>query len=101
MELKVEMEDGTFALVADTFMDITRDGYDFRVHNWGDVWLVATLDDDTRLIDEDGHWMSMHTLRRLDAGTTVHLKTGGEPRRQRTFKDRVGINKDARPFSKE
>ena len=96
MEFKVEMEDGTMELVADThFSDDC-----FRVHQWGDVWLVATLNDDTKLVDEKGQSMTMGDLRELDAGVTTFLKTGGEARRCRTFANRKGVNKQARPFNK-
>ena len=100
MELKVEMEDGTFEFVADVFMpdDDALLG-SFRVHKWGDVWLVATLNDNTKLLDENGKWLSMGTLRHLEAHTVTTTKSGGELRRPRTFADRKFVNKNARPFS--
>ena len=96
MEQFVEMEDGRMEFVADTHWSDDC----FRVHRWGDVWLVATLNDDTKLVDENGKWMTVGCLRELDAGVTVFTKTGGEPRRCRTFANRKGINKQARPFNK-
>lgn len=96
MEFKVKMEDGTTELVADTHWSDDC----FRVHQWGDVWLVATMNDDTEVIGDDGLKMPMSELRKLDAGIVTFLKTGGEPRRCRTFANREGINKDARPFNK-
>ena len=99
MELKVEMEDGTFEFVADCHFDENNIS-NFRVHEWGNVWLVATLKDDTKLIDENGKWISMGLVRDLEAQTTVTLKSGGELRRPRTFADRKFVNKDAKPFSK-
>lgn len=100
MNFKVEMEDGTFELVANVHMP-KDNPKDFRVHHWGDIWLVATLGDDVWLVDDDGKCLSMGSLRRLDAMTTTFIKTGGEPRRPRTFKNRKGVNVDARPFSKQ
>lgn len=98
MEFKVEMEDGTWELVANCH--ITENFADWRVHSWGDVWLVATLTDDVVLTDEKGgQLITMGNLRELDAGCVTFIKTGGEPRRPRTFKGRKGINTDARPFN--
>ena len=99
MKLFVEMEDGVRELVAHCHMSSEKWGVHFKVHHWGDVWLVATLNDDTRLIDENGKWMSMGALRQLEAGVTVALKSGGELRRPHTFANRKGVNKQARPFT--
>ena len=98
MKLYVEMEDGEMKLVAYCHLTSEEWGLHFRIHHWGDVWLVATLNDDTKLIDEKGKQMSMGALRKLCAGVTTTLKSGGELRRPRTFANRRGINKQARPF---
>ena len=99
MILKVEMEDGTFELVANCNWLGSDDT--FRVHHWGSVWLIATLNDDTLLVGDNGIITTMGKLRERDAKVTTTTKTGGTLRRARTFKDRRGINTEAKPFSKE
>jgi hypothetical protein len=96
MNIKVEMEDGSFELVANVNLG---DATHFRIHKWGNPWLIATLNDDTKLIDDDGKWMTMGCLRTLEAGVVTFTKTGGEARRSRTFKNRQGVNLEARPFN--
>jgi len=96
MDLFVKMEDGALDLIASCF--ISNDL--FRVHNWGNVRLVATLTDDVALVDDAGKSvMNMGTLRMKEAGVTSTLSSGSELRRARTFMDRVGVNTQARPFS--
>lgn len=97
MEYRVEMEDGSFELVADCFVSEDL----FRLHSWGDVWLVSTLNDDVQLVGEDSSAISMGELRLLEAGVTTTVKSGGELRRPRAFKGRRGINQNARPFGKQ
>jgi len=100
MRFFVDMEDGTKELVAEVNFD-TSSRSNFRLHHWGNIWLVAILNDDTPLTSEDTtHTLTMGELRGLDASTTTSLKSGGELRRARTFANRKGVCKDARPFSK-
>jgi len=94
MEYKVEMEDGSFEMVADCF--VSKDL--FRLHQWGNIWLVATLTDDVKLIGDDSSEILMGDLRKLEAGVTTTVKSGGELRRTRSFKGKKGIVLDARPF---
>jgi len=98
MELFAQMEDGTYELVCNCFNNNTT----FRVHHWGAVRLVATLNDDTPLYNfMKFSQFTMGDIRQLEAGTVTRLVTGGELRRPRTFLNRFGVNKDARPFTKE
>jgi len=97
MLFTVQMEDGSTELVANA----NWDGETFNLHYWGNVRLVATINDDVEIVGDDSIVLPMSALRELDAGTTSCLKTGGELRRARTYNNRKGINKEARPFNKE
>ncbi len=103
VKFEAEMEDGKFELVASVFW--SKNPADFRVHRWGNPWLVASLTDDVMVYDSstspDGAHalsISMGDLRRKSHFITTVQSTGGELRRPRLHKGAI-VNKEARPFS--
>ena len=92
------MEDGTMQDVALISNNEFAGKSDFRVHFWGDVWLVASLADWQILVDSDtGATITMGEVRRLNA-LSVSSPTGKELRRPLHPRG-VVVDNRARPFT--
>ena len=101
MNVKILMEDGVLEDVA--LVHWGNNPTDFKVHCWGDVWLVAKLPDNAELTCDNPSvsGLTMGELRKRNSLIVTAVKTGGELRRPRTFKGNPDVYPDARPFSSD
>lgn len=94
---KVKMENGLWADVVDCNWADT--GSEFRIHRWGDIWLCASLPDNTIIVnDKIGVTTTMGDIRSRNQMIICGQGEGKKLRRALMWEG-AKVNSDAIPFS--